>query len=55
MAEWESDIGASPKARIYSFIDGRKMDNVRTPSGPVYGGFSQDGTISMPPMLLNSC
>ena len=53
MAEWESDISASPKAQIYSFSDGRKMDNnVGILSGPVYGRFDQDGRISI---LPNSC
>lgn len=48
MAEWESDIGASPKARIYSFTDGRKMDsNVRVSWGPVNEGPNRDGTMSM--------
>lgn len=48
MAEWESDISASPRAQIYSFSDGRKMDNnVGILSGPVYGRFDQDGRISI--------
>ena len=48
MAEWENDEGASPQARIYSFSDGRKMDNnVEISSGPVRGGLNQDGTISL--------
>ena len=53
MAEWEADISASPRAQIYSFTDGRKMDNnVGILSGPVYGKTDQDGRIST---LPNSC
>ena len=56
MAEWESDNSASPRAQIYSFSDGRKMDNnVGILSGPVYGRFDQDGRISILLFLLNSC
>ena len=48
MAEWENDDSASPQARIYSFSDGRKMDNnVEISPGPVYGGLNHDGTISL--------
>lgn len=54
MAEWESDTGASPKARIYSFSDGRKMDsNVVISSRPINEGPHQDGTISILLVLLN--
>jgi len=55
MAEWENDDGASPKARIYSFQDGRKMDiNVEISSGSVHGILSQDGTINLYLVLSNS-
>ena len=48
MAEYENDDSASPKARIYSFQDGRKMDiNVEMSSGSVHGVPNQYGTISL--------